>query len=707
MPQTATQPHNLSLTREQRLQLFRILYGARRIDDREIMGKRQNKVFFQINGVGHEALGAGAALALRPSHDWFFLYYRDRALCYGLGVTAYDQFLGSVGSKLDPATGGRQMPGHWSSSKLRIWSSSSPTGSQFLQAVGAAEALIRAEAGGLAQEMDCRPDEVMLATTGDGTVSQGEFWEAINNAVNLKVPVIFLVEDNGYAISTPTEVQYAGANVAALLKGWEPHGLLVIDEVDGCDPIASFEAISAAAAHCRARKGPALVRAKTIRPYSHSLSDDETLYKTAAQRAAEALRDPVVTYPKRLIELGDITEAELEVLKAEIQLEVDQAWEKAEQAPPPDSGSYMEFLYSEDVDPTSKAFDTEHTAPDPSGPQKTMIDLINGTLKAEMARDPRILMFGEDVADASREEILEEVKGKGGVFKATHGLQKAFGKDRVYNSPLAEATIIGRAIGLAGRGFKPVVEIQFFDYIWPAMQQLRDELANFRWRSNNDFKAPMVVRVPIGGYLMGGAVYHSQSGESIFTHIPGLRVVYPSNGLDAAGLLRTAIRCDDPVLFLEPKHLYRQTHNKGAEPNADYMVPFGKARTVREGKDLSVITYGSTVYRAVQAARQAESEGLSVEIIDLRTLSPYDWEAIVKTVKKTRRVLVAHEDGVSWGYGAEIAARIADELFFELDAPVKRLGAKDTWVAYHPNLEDEILPQTHDFLAAYLRLAEI
>ncbi len=695
------------LSREQRIALFRTLYAARRIDDREIAGKRQNKVYFQINGVGHEAIGAAGAMVFRPGHDWFFFYYRDRAFAYGLGVTAHDQFLGSVGSKLDPATGGRQMPTHWTSVPLRIWTSSSPTGSQFLQAVGCAEGMMRAEQLGLMSKLDCHPDEVVVATSGDGTVSQGEFWEALNNAVNLKAPVVFLVQDNGYAISTPTEVQYAGANVAALMKGWEAHGLLVIDEVDGCDPIASYEALSRAAEHCRARKGPALVRARTIRPYSHSLSDDETLYKTTAQRAEEAQRDPVVTYAARLVREGDLTENELEQLKAEIQMEIDLAWEQAEQAPPPDSGSYMTHLYSETVDPTSPAFDTEAAAPAPDAPQKTMIDLLNLTLKAEMARDERILVFGEDVADATREEILSEVKGKGGVFKTTHGLQKAFGGARVFNTPLAEATIIGRAIGLASRGFKPVAEIQFFDYIWPAMQQLRDELANIRWRSNGAYKAPMVVRVPIGGYLMGGGVYHSQCGEVTFTHIPGLRVVYPSTALDAAGLLRTAIRCDDPVLFLEPKHLYRQTHNKGGEPGPDFMIPFGKARLVREGADLSVITYGSTVHRALQAARQAEAEGISVEIIDLRSLSPYDWEAIQRTVKKTHRVIVAHEDCLSWGYGAEIAARIADECFFHLDAPVRRVGAKDTWVAYHPSLEDEILPQASHFLEAYRSLMKV
>jgi 2-oxoisovalerate dehydrogenase E1 component len=700
--------HDLKpLSRGQRIALFRNIYAARRIDDREIAGKRQNKVFFQINGAGHEAVQAAAVLCLRPGHDWFFLYYRDRALAYGLGVSAKDMFLGSVGSSLDPATGGRQMPTHWTSPALNIFACSSTTGTQFLQAVGVAEGVLRAEQGGLLGELGIPPDTVVLATSGDGTCSEGEFWEAINNAVNLKLPVLFLIQDNGYAISTPTSVQYAGADVAALLKGWEPHGLLVIDEVDGCDPLASYVALQHATCYVRQRKGPALVRAKVIRPYSHSLSDDEQLYKTFEQRAAEALRDPVVTYGRKLVELGDLTETGLEQMKAEIQMEIDVAWEQVEQAPVPEPNTVLRYLYSEEVDPASPAFDTEAASYPPEGNPKTMIDLINTTLKQEMARDPRILVFGQDVADATDEAILQEVKGKGGVFKATHGLQKAFGGHRVYNSPLAEATIIGRAIGLAAQGFKPVVEIQFFDYIWPAMQQLRDELATLRWRSNNNFKAPMVIRVPIGGYLTGGGVYHSQCGESIFTHIPGLRVLYPSTARDAAGLLRTAIRCDDPVLFLEPKHLYRQTHNKDLDPGPDFLIPFGKARVVREGTSLSVITYGSTVYRALQAARQAEAEGISVEIVDLRSLNPYDWSAVQATVKKTHRVLVAHEDTRSWGYGAELAARIADELFFELDAPVRRVAALDTWVAYHPRLEDTILPQPSHFLEAYRALAEV
>lgn len=695
------------LTRDQRVALYRTIYAARRIDDKEITGKRQNKVFFQINGVGHEAIQAAAAMVLRPGHDWFFFYYRDRALSYGLGVTAKDMLLGSVGSPLDPASGGRQMPSHWGSAALNIFTTSSPTGSQFLQAVGAAEAILRAEQGGLQEQLGIKSDEVVLVTTGDGTCSQGEFWEGVSNAVNLKVPVVFLVEDNGYAISVPSEVQYPGGNVAALLKGYEPHGLLILDEVDGCDPIASHAAMQAAVDHARSRKGPALVRARVIRPYSHSLSDDEQLYKPKAQREAEARRDPVRTYAERLVAEGDLTETQLQALKDEVQVEIDAAWAEAETTVPPEPGSFVRHLYCEAVDSTGPDFDTEAQAGDQAIGAKTMIDLINATLKHEMARDPRILVFGEDVADASREEVLGEVKGKGGVFKATHGLQKQFGGHRVYNSPLAEATIVGRAIGLAARGFKPVVEIQFFDYIWPAMQQLRDELANLRWRSNGTFAAPVVVRVPIAGYLMGGGTYHSQCGESTFTHIPGLRVICPSTALDAAGLLRTAIRCEDPVLFLEPKHLYRQTHNKGNDPGPDFMIPFGKARLVREGRDLSVITFGNTVHRAVQAAREAEKEGISVEILDLRSLNPYDWAAIARTVTKTHRVIVAHEDTLSWGYGSEIAARIADDLFFHLDAPVRRVAAKDTWVAYHPSMEDEILPQPKDFLEAYRKLMKI
>jgi 2-oxoisovalerate dehydrogenase E1 component len=512
--------------------------------------------------------------------------------------------------------------------------------------------------------------------------------------------VIYLIEDNGYAISVPVEVQTAGGSISKLVSGFPG---LFIQEVDGCDPLASYKVIQRAVQYCRKRRGPALVHAHVIRPYSHSLSDDEKLYRPEEEREAEVQRDPTRTFATYLIDEGIATEPELKRIAEEIDEEVSAAADKAVSAAKPAKESATLYVYSPDVDPTSEAFDTEAAQPE-STDRKTMIDLINACLHDEMSRDDRIIAFGEDVADSSREQNLESVKGKGGVFKATINLQRKFGGARVFNTPLAEANIIGRAVGMAGRGLKPVPEIQFFDYIWPAMHQLRNEVPLIRWRSNNDFKCPMVIRVAIGGYIKG-AIYHSQCSEVLFTHTPGIRVVMPSNAVDANGLLRTAIRSDDPVLFLEHKHLYRQTYNKGPYPGPDYMVPFGKAKVVREGKDLSVITYGATVQRSIVAANKAEEHGLSVEVIDLRSLSPYDWEAISRSVQKTSRALIVHEDAISWGYGAEIAARIADELFNHLDAPVRRVAALDTFVGYHPDLEDAILPQVDDVLSAVKDLA--
>jgi 2-oxoisovalerate dehydrogenase E1 component len=692
------------LSREDLIRVYRTMYLSRRLDDREIQLKRQNKIFFQISGAGHEAVNAAAGLALRAGYDWFLPYYRDRGLCLMLGVTPLDMLLQAVGAKDDPSSAGRQMPSHWGSQKLNIVPRSSAVGTQFVEAVGMAEssiyfgrfphALEQAKGAPLGEGVRHREDEIVLVTGGEGSTSEGEFFEALNVACLKRLPLLILIEDNGYAISEPVERQTAGGNISKLVQNFPG---LHIEECDGTDPLASYAALRDAAAYCRERKGPALVHAHVTRPYTHSLSDDDKLYKTSEERESEAHRDPIPKFGLFLVREGLLDEKGMEEMEASVDREVRDAADRALSAAPPPTDSILAFQFSPDVDPTSARFAAE---PQFSGEPLTMVEMVSATLADEMARDDRIVVFGEDVADGGHEESAGKIKGKGGVFKATMGLQKRFGGERIFNTPIAEANIVGRSLGMALRGLKPVAEIQFFDYIWPAMMQFRDELCVFRWRSAGAFKAPAVIRAAIGGYLTGGSIYHSQSGEVMFTHLPGLRVVMPATALDLCGLLRTALRADDPVLFLEHKHLYRQPYNRSPYPGPDFTIPFGKARVVREGTDATIVTYGALVHRANQAATQLAREGISVELLDLRSLSPYDWEAIASSVRKTSRVLIAHEDTLSWGYGAEIAARVADELFDDLDAPVRRVGAMDSFCAYNPDLENEILPQTEDIIRA-------
>jgi 2-oxoisovalerate dehydrogenase E1 component len=686
----------LGLDRAALLDVYRVMVRSRRLDDKEIQLKNQSRAFFQISGAGHEAVLVAAGLTLKPGYDWFHPYYRDRALCLQLGMTPLEMLLASVGATTDPSSGGRQMPSHWGHNALNIVSGSSATATQVLHAVGAAEAGVIYSRVPQIPHRDSRfhADEIVYTSLGEGATSEGEFWESLNTACTKRLPVLYLIEDNGYAISVPVEVETPGGDVSRLIASFPG---LHVASIDGTDFFASLRAMREAAAYVRARMGPAAVHARVIRPYSHSLSDDEKLYKTPAEREAEARRDPISRFADFLRAHDLATASDLAAMNAEIDREIDEAAIEALKAPRPAKSTAADFVFSSDVDPSSPAFDTPA---EPDGKPDTMVAAINRTLKDEMARDARIVVFGEDVADASRRDALAIVPGKGGVFKVTHGLQRLYGDDRVFNAPIAEANIIGRAVGMAERGLKPVVEIQFFDYIWPAMMQLRNEMAMLRYRTGNHWSCPMVVRVPIGGYLRGGGPYHSQSGESIFAHCPGIRIAFPSDAIDAAGLLRTAIRCDDPVLFLEHKHLYRQTYNKGEYPGKEFMVPFGKAALRRDGDHVLVVTWGALVQRTLVAANQAEKQGVRAAVLDLRTIVPYDWAAIAAHVTRVNRVVIAHEDQLTCGFGAEIAARIAGELFEHLDAPVRRVAALDTPVAYCPDLEEAILPQAADILAA-------
>jgi 2-oxoisovalerate dehydrogenase E1 component len=666
---------------------FRLACVSRYLDDREITLRQQSKVYFQISGAGHEALLLGLAHYLRPAYDWFFPYYRDRARARALGGTPTEILLEAVGAANDPASGGRQMPCHWGARHLNIVSQTSCTGSQCLSAVGSAEA---------ARYISRRPDlpgcqaygdEITYVSLGEGATSEGEFWESLNTACRLHLPVLYVVADNGYAISVRSTDQHP-APISEMVRGIRG---LHVTKMDGRDYFDVRRKGADAVARVRAGAGPALVHALVTRPYSHSLSDDQKKYRLPEELQDEVEHDPIALLQNALLSLGALRPEDVDAIKAEAKATVRQAAEAALAAPRPRPESVIEQVV------LSAAFEGPREEPPPTregAEPVTFGEAIRLTLHEVMANDERVRVFGEDVADADP-HLLDDVPGKGGVFGITFGLQRAFGEARCYNTPLAEANIIGRAIGQAIRGLRPCPEIQFFDYIWPAMNQLKSEAATTRWRSNGAFSCPMVVRVAIGGYLTGGAIWHSQCGESIFAHIPGLLIAFPSRARDAAGLLRTAFRCEDPVLFLEHKRLYRQGYNRDPMPPEDWSVPFGRGAYATRGDRVTVVTWGATVHRA-EVAAQALGGDAGVEIIDLRTISPWDHDIVAESVAKTGRVLVLHEDTLTAGFGAEVAAFVADACFEHLDAPVWRLAATDTHVAYEPTLENAILPQVAD-----------
>jgi 2-oxoisovalerate dehydrogenase E1 component len=669
---------------------FALAWVSRFLDDREIALQKQSRVFFQISGAGHEGLLLGIGRELRPGYDWFFPYYRDRALMLALGVSPEEILLEAVGSAADPASGGRQMSCHWGNAALNIVTQSSPTGSQCLPAVGCAEAaryISRRQLPGCV----AHGDELTYVSLGEGATSEGEFWESLNTACTLHLPILYVIADNGYAISVP-QVDQSPAPIAELVRGFRG---LHVHKLDGRD---YFEVRSRApdiVAEVRAGVGPALIHATVTRPYSHSSQDTQSKYRSPQELAEESTHDPLVLMERTLVDGGVLTQDEVAAIKEEARQTVLEAARRALAAPRPDPATVTDHVVALPVvDPATEQAD------DGTGEVVAMGEAIKRALHEQMEEDERIRVFGEDVADA-REAVLANVEGKGGVFGTTFGLQRRFGLARCYNTPLAEANIVGRAVGQGLRGLRPVPEVQFFDYIWPAMHQIKSEAATIRWRSNGAFSCPMVLRVAIGGYVSGGAIWHSQSGESIFTHIPGLTIVMPSRAADAVGLLRTALQAEDPILFLEHKHLLRQPYTRDPYPSRSFQIPFGRGRIAVEGDELTIVTWGALVEKSRQAAAAlAAEDGSSVQVIDLRSLLPWDTELVATEVARTGRLLVAHEDVLTSGFGAEVAAWAGEHCFSDLDAPVRRLGATDTHVAYEPGLARAILPQVSDIAEA-------
>jgi 2-oxoisovalerate dehydrogenase E1 component len=677
MPKKKTAPTQIKgFSKEFLRDVYRNYIRARFADEKMIIMIKQGKSFFHIGCSGHEAIQTAAATALKPGYDFAYPYYRDLAFVLRYGVSTEEVFLNFLAKADDPSSAGRQMSNHYGHKKLRIVSQSSPTGTQYLQAVGTALAAVKEGT-----------DEVVYVSSGEGTTSQGDFHEALNWASRERLPVIFVIQNNKYAISVPIAEQTAGQSVYRLTAGYEG---LTRYKVDGTDFFASYEVLVKAAEQARQGRGPILIEAETVRLLPHSSSDSQIKYRDKEELEREKALDPILRFEKELIDSGLFTAAELETFKKQIKQETDEAAERAEQHPNPDPETLTHYLYA----PPEENADLEFEKKQPSGERTVLVDAINHALKEEMERNDKMYVFGEDVADR-----------KGGVFTATYGISTKFGKKRCFNSPLAESSIIGVGIGMAVYGLKPVVEIQFGDYIWTAMMQIRNELATMRWRSANTWTAPVVVRVPVGGYIHGG-LCHSQNIEGFFAHLPGIKIAYPSNAADAKGLLKTAIRGNDPVLFLEHKGLYRQSYAAAPEPDADYLLPFGKARVVREGDDLTIVTWGALVHKSLEAAKLLEKEGASVEVIDIRTISPLDTQTIVNSVKKTSKVLVAHEDTLFQGFGAEIGAQIAEQAFEYLDGPVKRLGGADVPIPFNSDLEKAALPQIEDVVDAARALLE-
>tara|TARA_Y100001970_G_C14245941_1_gene868213 strand:+ start:1531 stop:3534 length:2004 start_codon:yes stop_codon:yes gene_type:complete len=659
-------------TKKQILEIYKIMITSRLLDEKMMRLLKQGKSFFHIGASGHEAAQLAAANLIRPKEDWSFPYYRDAAYCLGIGMTPREQLLSFLARSDDPNSGGRQMPQHYGHKELNIVSQSSPTGTQFLQAVGCA----------LARKME-EKKEIVYVSAGEGTTSQGDFHEAINWASNAKAAVIFHIQDNEYAISTHRSDQMADT-VYMMTAGYKN---LARYHVDGSNFFETRLAFKQGIDRARKGKGPSLIVSNVVRLLPHSSSDDQRKYRTVKDLKKDQKKDPLLILEDQCKNVNFISDQEFESLKIEVesQINLDAEWAEAQAHPDPQTA--LNHIYSETPFPKEESYV-------PIADKIVMVDAINHGLAEEMDLNDKMVIYGQDIADP-----------KGGVFTATKGLTNLYGPNRVFNSPLAESSIIGTAIGMALSGYRPVVEIQFGDYIWTAMMQIRNELTTMRYRSNNSWSCPMVIRVPVGGYIHG-ALCHSQSIDGYFIHMPGIYLAYPSNAADAKGLLKMACRLDDPVLFMEHKGLYRQGYASTKEPGPDYLIPFGKGRFVLEGDELTIITWGAMVQKSLEAVQSLHLDNNLVEIIDLRTLNPIDMDILESSIEKTGKVLIVYEDNLTNGPGAEISALIGDRFFELLDGPIRRVASKDSPIPFNWYLEEKVLPQTADIAKAIKELLE-